>query len=233
MIARSLARAPPGRGVHVDMGDMMFDDDLASQIRPHTPAVFATNKTCRSPVVHNVPLGIIDLDGRPYDGKDALPLALLRKGWRPLAKRDITVFQPTGKMNNPQRKVPVPGAHRPSSRLSREEFAKTLGNAQMVVCSSGNAPDTYRFWEALYAGAIPIVWGDKIGGVGSGYFWRSYGDILPMINITNISQLERGQLLRRFNDVLSRKWDLRPLLAQYWADRVKSLETKAARAAVS
>jgi hypothetical protein len=225
-VSNALSRTPPGAILHIDMGDMEFDDAMARRIRSHTPIVFATNNTSGSGGVENAPLGLIDLDGAL---RKAAPLGLLRQAWRPLAERKITVSQLTGILNNSQRRIPVPKAYKPSRRLSHPEYAETLGDSQMVVCSCGAAPDTYRFWETLYAGAVPIVWGEEIGGVGSGYFWKSYGDILPMINITDVSQLEISSLQRRLTDVLQKQWDLSPLLARFWIDKAKRLEEQLKR----
>jgi hypothetical protein len=41
--------------------------------------------------------------------------------------------------------------------LSRDDFFERLGNSKFVVCPRGNALDTFRFYDTIYSGAIPIV----------------------------------------------------------------------------
>jgi len=41
--------------------------------------------------------------------------------------------------------------------LSRDEFFVRLGNSKFVLCPVGNAIDTFRFYDTIYSGAIPIV----------------------------------------------------------------------------
>ena len=48
------------------------------------------------------------------------------------------------------------------------------------ACPKGNGVDTYRFWEALYLGTIPIV--------DYGKFYDQFGD-LPKLDVKSISDL--------------------------------------------
>lgn len=41
--------------------------------------------------------------------------------------------------------------------ISRNDFFKRLGESKFTICPRGNALDTFRFYDALYAGSIPIV----------------------------------------------------------------------------
>lgn len=41
--------------------------------------------------------------------------------------------------------------------ISRDEFFKKLGTSKFVLCPRGNAMDTFRLYDTIYAGAIPIV----------------------------------------------------------------------------
>ena len=42
-------------------------------------------------------------------------------------------------------------------RLDRPAFLATLERSKFVLCPRGNGIDTFRFYDAMYAGAIPIV----------------------------------------------------------------------------
>ena len=41
--------------------------------------------------------------------------------------------------------------------MSNEDFFRKLGRSKFVMCPRGTAPDSFRFYDALYCGAIPIV----------------------------------------------------------------------------
>lgn len=41
--------------------------------------------------------------------------------------------------------------------LSRDDFFKRLNDSKFVICPRGNARDTFRFYDTIYSGAIPIV----------------------------------------------------------------------------
>ena len=41
--------------------------------------------------------------------------------------------------------------------ISRDTFFERLGNSKFTICPRGNAPDTFRLYDSLYSGSIPIV----------------------------------------------------------------------------
>jgi hypothetical protein len=41
--------------------------------------------------------------------------------------------------------------------ISRDQFFDDINNSKFVICPRGNAIDTFRFYDTIYAGAIPIV----------------------------------------------------------------------------
>ncbi len=43
------------------------------------------------------------------------------------------------------------------SSRARSNYIKNMADAKLVICPRGNGRDTHRFWEALYAGSIPII----------------------------------------------------------------------------
>lgn len=52
------------------------------------------------------------------------------------------------------------------NRLDLKDYSKELHSHKYVLCPDGNGIDTHRLWEALYAGAIPVVsknsWSDSL-----------------------------------------------------------------------
>jgi hypothetical protein len=41
--------------------------------------------------------------------------------------------------------------------ISRDAFFDRLGHSKFTICPKGNALDTFRFYDAIYSGSIPIV----------------------------------------------------------------------------
>lgn len=41
--------------------------------------------------------------------------------------------------------------------ISRDTFFERLGHSKYTICPRGNAADTFRLYDSIYAGAIPIV----------------------------------------------------------------------------
>ena len=45
--------------------------------------------------------------------------------------------------------------------ISRNKFFQRLSDSKFVICPRGAAPDTFRFYDSIYAGAIPIIVKEK------------------------------------------------------------------------
>ncbi len=43
------------------------------------------------------------------------------------------------------------------SSEGRKRYISNIARFKLVICPRGNGRDTHRFWEALYAGSIPVV----------------------------------------------------------------------------
>ncbi|SOC78588.1 Exostosin family protein [Salinimicrobium sediminis] len=61
-----------------------------------------------------------------------------------------------------------------------EEYYRTLANSKFVLCPSGNSVWTYRFFEAILCGAIPVVEETCEAYIGFTYF--SFNDPIEEMN---------------------------------------------------
>jgi alpha(1,3/1,4) fucosyltransferase len=76
--------------------------------------------------------------------------------------------------------------------LTREEYCATLLDSVFVPCIGGNNPETFRLYEALECGCIPLLVND------SPYF--SYiTKYIPLLNLTHWSQVN-GLINQLYND---------------------------------
>ena len=68
--------------------------------------------------------------------------------------------------------------------ISRDQFYTNLSNSKFVICPRGNALDTFRFYDTIYAGAIPIVVKQ--------YFHESYFfEDVPILFLDNEEDFEK------------------------------------------
>lgn len=89
--------------------------------------------------------------------------------------------------------------------ISRDDFFKRIGNSKFVICPRGNAFDTFRFYDTIYGGAIPIVVKEKFHNL---YFFKD----LPILFLNNEKdfRLINRKFLEHHYKLLS------PLLKNYY-----------------
>lgn len=67
--------------------------------------------------------------------------------------------------------------------ISRDDFFKRIGDSKFVICPRGNAFDTFRFYDTIYGGAIPIVVKEKFHNL---YFFKD----LPILFLNKIEDFQ-------------------------------------------
>ena len=95
--------------------------------------------------------------------------------------------------------------------LSREEFFDDLESAKFCICPRGKAFDTFRMWDALYCGTIPIV-------VKEAVFHELLND-LPILFLQSYEEFESltaEQLEATYQEMLKTKYNFEKLRASYW-----------------
>jgi len=97
--------------------------------------------------------------------------------------------------------------------ISRDTFFKRLGNSKFVICPRGNALDTFRFYDTIYAGAIPIV-------VKENFHNEEYFKDIPILFLNSINEFKllnktfldskydllKCQLKNYYNNLDFQKW---------------------------
>ena len=79
-------------------------------------------------------------------------------------RRPISCFQSFRIQTNPAERegvAPIFASLKDAStcndKISRAKFIGSLNRSKFVISPPGNGPDCHRTWEAMYAGAIPVV----------------------------------------------------------------------------
>ena len=87
--------------------------------------------------------------------------------------------------------------------ISRDEFFQNLGRSKFVLCPRGNALDTFRFYDTIYSGAIPIVVKEEFH---SSEFFKGV-PILYLNHVDEYDSLTEDFLSKKYDEFLLHKKD--------------------------
>ena len=95
--------------------------------------------------------------------------------------------------------------------VSRQQFLNQLADSKFSVCPRGNAIDTFRLWDSLYAGTIPIVLRD------SGFYDQITDlPILFLEDLSEFADLTADYLEDVYCKFLDQSYNYSKLTASYW-----------------
>lgn len=96
-------------------------------------------------------------------------------------------------------------------KMTRYDYFQKLSLSRFAICPRGNAIDTFRLWDCLYLGVIPIVLNEAL-------FHRDLQDlpILFLKDISDFSRLNASYLKRKYSEFLDKKWNYHKLKIGYW-----------------
>lgn len=97
-------------------------------------------------------------------------------------------------------------------RTSSIEYFEGMYKHKFVFSPEGNASDSHRTWEALYAGSIPIVIKNSN--------MQHFKD-LPILMIDDWSELSKDFLEDKYIEIMSKDWNLKKLKLGYWLKIIK------------
>ncbi len=101
--------------------------------------------------------------------------------------------------------------HRMSKLKTFQEYKQDLTSHEYVVCTPGDRPDTYRHWETLACGAIPIC-------LDHANFRRLFGQSAVYVNQFDEASINNvGQAETKYNPKL--------IAVSYWRERIKQSES--------
>ena len=103
--------------------------------------------------------------------------------------------------------------------MAGTDYWQDLRNAKFVLCPSGMGWDTYRAWEAMCLGTIPVLerYGRKDG------MYRVYDD-LPVLWVENYDDVTPALLEASYPNILAKakEYNFGKLTNQWWVDFVNS-----------
>lgn len=199
--------------------DIALDAEILSKFPPNLHAVIGNNVSAISPRLRVLPMG------RDFRSKQEAG------GVRPNPHPDTLVYCNFSVDTHPDRKRVhdmlrdktdfVRFDHMGEFRqytLTREAFFLRLGASKFSVCPRGNGLDTFRLWDSLALGVIPIV-------VREAALHREFDDlpILYLDRLEDFAALEPAQLERIHGEMMNREWNYAKLTLGHWLRRIHTL----------
>ena len=102
------------------------------------------------------------------------------------------------------------------SKKSFMNYMCEMSQHKFALSPRGDSYDGYRHWEAIMVGTIPIMFSN----------WpceRLFRD-LPVLIVDTWTQLTEEYLKKKYDEIMSKEYDLRPLYIRYWADKINAVK---------
>jgi len=99
------------------------------------------------------------------------------------------------------------------------EYYDDLSKSKFMICPRGCGIDTYRFWDSIYMGCIPIV--EKYEG------YNQFDD-LPILFINNWKEIENispDYLESKWKEMIEREYNYDKLRMSYWKNKILNQNT--------
>jgi len=101
--------------------------------------------------------------------------------------------------------------------ISREQFYYRLARSKFTITPRGNGADSFRFWDCLYLGTVPIT-------VRESYHQQFEGE-LPMLLLESdedYKKLTRRFLEKKYREICSKKYNYNLLKLSYWLKKIRN-----------
>ena len=192
---------------------------VPARLPPSLACWFAQNTFVVTDRIQPLPIGLenaaLGNNGRPSLFRRRRPTAIRERRLRVFAAFGPTTPERHGLLDRLGRASVVA----PAVRLSPARFQRALRAYRFVLAPRGNGVDTHRFWEALYADAIPVTrasaWSRAIRAAG-----------VPLIEVEDWDEIlswTESDLARWSAEQPDRPSALPSLWEPFWRDRIATL----------
>ncbi len=197
--------------VLVGKGDYILGEELSDKIPENVDALFINNMNIDNSRLRYLPMG------RDFRSIDVF------KNRTPCNKKKSLCYCNFSVSTHPVRQqIPQMIEDKPfilkqhlgdflNYSITREEFFDTLESSKYCICPRGNAFDTFRMWDSLYSGTIPIVVREAV--------YHDLLDDLPILFLDGyeeIEQLNEAMLESKYDEMLDTKFNFEKLTASWW-----------------
>lgn len=173
--------------------------------------VYSTNVDVVSDQVEPIPLGIKNPGWHP----ESLDM-LRREQEKDISKAGLLYIHHNTATNLAERVPPyemfagVPWATVRAGLADYPTYLRGINSHRFVLCPEGNGMDTYRMWESLYLGAIPIV--------KRRVFTEEFAKILPILVVDNWKEVVFQRLEEAWNKLRGMNRDA--LAFSWWEKKI-------------
>lgn len=94
------------------------------------------------------------------------------------------------------------------------EYFDKISRSKFCICPPGNGIDTYRMWEIIMIGSIPIVLKSNMV--------EHFKYDLPILDIECYSKLTEKYLEQKYEEMLQKKYEKKLIDINYWKERWKN-----------
>jgi len=196
--------------IYLGKGDYEIDDDFCRSIPKNVTHIWANNINSRDSRLKYMPLG---RDFRSSQYFNIKPSHIKRTML--YCNFSINTNQIRSRLNKEMAnhkfaKIEHMGAFL-KYPISRHEYYERLCQSKFVLCPRGRALDTYRMWDCMYLGAIPIVIKEAV--------FHDYLSDMPILFIKNIRELKRlsrSCLQSIYKKMLNSRYNYGKLYLNYW-----------------
>ncbi len=101
-----------------------------------------------------------------------------------------------------------------AERMPFLEYMKDMSRFKFTLSPRGYGPDSYRTWEALLVGSIPIVRTSQLDDL--------YSD-LPILIVQDWSEVTLELLERTYRHMCAKKFNIEKLFMEYWTKKIMSV----------
>ncbi len=101
-----------------------------------------------------------------------------------------------------------------AKRLPFLDYMKEMAHFKFTLSPRGYGPDSYRNWEAMLVGSIPIVHTSHLDPL--------YED-LPILIIHDWKEITEEYLERKWHEMTSKKFTIEKLFMEYWWKKIEEV----------
>lgn len=204
-----------------EMRDQVKEEHFEYLNEKNIIAWFAVHHDCEQyhPKFHPIPLGIFQ-DKKFYTPRKELTQTFAQ--WRQAPKKKL-LYSNFGDVKGlkPERADLVTQFEQADYCFTVQEripfllYMEQMSAFKFSLSPRGYGPDTYRTWEALLVGSIPIVRTSQLDAL--------YTD-LPILIVDQWEQVTKTFLEQKYQEMTLKKWDIEKLFMEYWEKRIKDVQ---------
>lgn len=98
-------------------------------------------------------------------------------------------------------------------RVSFERYLSEMASCAFTVSPPGHAPDSYRTWESIMVGSIPIVERSHLDGL--------YTD-LPIIVVDDWQEITQEFLDQKLQELSAKRYNLEKMFMRFWLGKIEA-----------